>query len=193
MSKTRGEVPALLPVETVDITLAPEPGLDWPSAASDLQTSDQVLREETIIKNTSYPGTEKYFIQKMKRLHFQERLHHYLTVQREAVTPPVVDTGDSLQALWVEGSRGSRSGLEIRVQLVLPRRPLPHSHLVDLTIGRLHQAHAVTERETSEVPATANMPGQTLQVELQSVPGDPGGGAGAGELLDHLLAGFDRS
>ena len=91
MSKTGGEVPALLPVETVDITLAPEPGLDWPSAASDLQTSDQVLREETIIKNTSYPRTEEYFIQKMKRLHFQEKRHHYLTVQREAITSPMVN------------------------------------------------------------------------------------------------------
>ena len=45
--------------------------------------------------------------------------------------------------------------------------------------------YAITEGDSSEVPASTNM---TLEVQLQSVPGDPGGGAGGGELLDHFLA-----
>ena len=36
------------PVETVDVSLPPEPRLDWPRAAGDLQTLDKVLRAANI-------------------------------------------------------------------------------------------------------------------------------------------------
>ena len=83
--------------------------------------------------------------------------------------------------------------MEIRVLLLFPGRPLPHSHLVHLPVCGLHQTDAVPEVESSEVPAASDVPGETLEVELESVAGDPGRGAGAGELLDHLLAGLDGS
>ena len=70
---------------------------------------------------------------------------------------------------------------------------LLHCHLVDLTSGGLHQAHSVSERQSSQVPVTTDVPGQTLQVQLESVPGDLGCWGPGRQLLDELLAGFDGS
>ena len=87
------------PGQTVDVALASEPGLDWPGRANDLQALDQILSGENVslfIKN------------------YAENDQTDLAVQREAVTPPVIHTGNGLQTLWMEGSQGSL-GLEIRI------------------------------------------------------------------------------
>ena len=73
----------------------------------------------------------------------------------------------------MEGSQGSL-GLEIRIDFAAGGLTFLHCHLVDLTIGGLHQAHSVSESQSSQVPATADVPGETLKVEMDSVPGDLG-------------------
>ena len=92
----------------------------------------------------------------------------------------------------MEGPQGSL-GLEIRVDFDARGLTFLYCHLVDLTIGSLHQAHSISQSQSSQVPATTDVPGQTLKVEMDSVPGNLGRWGRGRQLLDEFLAGFDGS